>query len=299
MERSGRNAVATLAKLYRLALLVLSTPVVLGEYFARETGAAYGVGFTKKCELAGRMLLNNTRIPTGSSFVEHLIIATQILNLPPERDGVVVECGCYMGGSTANLSLAAGACDRKLVVFDSFEGMPEPTDVDRAHVLIGSKEVHTYDEGSWRGSLGTVRRNVTAYGDVSACEFRKGYFEETMADFDEPVALAFLDVGLRRSAETCLEHLWPLLDREGYLFTHDVKHMEIASLFFDAEWWREHLDCDAPGVVGAGSGVGLHPKTNGFGSLLGYTVKEPELRSFTRVEEDGAETYRVGASDDD
>ncbi|WP_224333415.1 TylF/MycF/NovP-related O-methyltransferase [Haloprofundus halobius] len=302
MTTARRRAAATLARVYRLGLLVASAPIVLGEYFDTDTGAAYGVDFPTKCRLAARMLWNNLRLPTGSSFVEHLVVATQILQIPVDDGGVVVECGCYLGGSTANLSLVAGLCDRTLVVFDSFEGMPEPDEADRAHVLMQSKQVHTYEAGSWRGSLSAVRDNVATYGDLEACEFRKGYFEETLPPFDRPVALVFLDVGLRRSAETCLEELWPLLRREGYLFTHDVKHMEISSLFFDQGWWRDHLHRDAPGLVGAGSGVGLHPQRNGFGSLLGYVVKDPALDGFERVEERGAGAYGdelLGASDGD
>ncbi|WP_117593877.1 TylF/MycF/NovP-related O-methyltransferase [Haloprofundus halophilus] len=291
MTETRTRVRATLTRAYRLGLLVLSVPIVLGEYFDADTGAAYGVDLGTKCRLVARMFWNNLRLPTGSSFVEHLVVATKILQLPPDEEGVVVECGCYLGGSTANLSLVAGLCDRTLVVFDSFEGMPEPDETDEAHVLVQSEQVHTYEAGSWRGSLDDVRRNVAAYGDVDACEFVEGYFEETLPAFDRPVALAFLDVGLRRSAETCLEGLWPLLRREGYLFTHDVKHMEISSLFFDQAWWRDHLDRDAPGLVGAGSGVGLHPQRNGFGSLLGYVVKDPRLDQFERVEERGAGAY--------
>jgi hypothetical protein len=184
-------------------------------------------------------------------------------------------------------------------VFDSFEGMPEPSEIDRSHVPLQSEKVHTYEEGSWKGSLDEVRRNVARYGDASVCTFRKGYFDETMPDFDRPCSLVFLDVGLRSSAETCLRHLWPLLNEEGFCFTHDVKHMEIASLFFDNEWWRENVGVDAPGLVGGGNGIGLHPKPNGYGSLLGYTVKDPKVDAFEVVVEDGAEAYGMGAPTDD
>lgn len=291
MTETRTRVVATLTRAYRLGLLVLSAPIVLGEFFDADTGADYGVEFTTKCRLVARMVWNNLRLPTGSSFVEHLIVATKILQIPSDDEGVVVECGCYLGGSTANLSLAAGLCNRTLVVFDSFEGMPEPDEADEAHVLLQSEQVHTYEAGSWRGSLSDVRRNVARYGDLDACEFEKGYFEETLPTFDRPVSLVFLDVGLRGSAETCLEELWPRLRPEGYLFTHDVKHMEISSLFFDRQWWRDHLGRDAPGLVGAGSGVGLHPQRNGFGSLLGYVVKDPPVDRFDRVEERGAGAY--------
>lgn len=63
--------------------------------------------------------------------------------------------------------------------------------------------------------------------------------------------------------------------------------MEIAGLFFDVDWWRDNLDEEPSGLVGAGSGIGLHPTSNGFTSLLGYTVKNPESLDFAQVTETG------------
>ncbi|MCO8244176.1 MULTISPECIES: TylF/MycF/NovP-related O-methyltransferase [unclassified Haladaptatus] len=287
MKQTARAAIAAISRLYRFALLVASMPVVLAEFFRPETGAEYGVGFLDKVVLAARMARNNVEIQTGSTFLEHLVIATKVLTIPPDVEGSLVECGCYKGGSTANLSLVAGLCDRPLEVFDSFEGMPEPNENDREHTLIKSEQVHTYDEDSWGAPIEEVQENIARYGDISVCRFHPGYFDRSMPSFEEPCALVFLDVGLRESAETCLEHLWPLLVSGGYCFTHDVKHMEISTLFFDADWWRETLDREPPGLVGAGSGLGLHPEHNGFGSLLGYIVKDPTASMYELVAEDG------------
>lgn len=286
---TSHDPVQTLSRLYRVALVGLCLPVILAEYFRAETGSEYGVGLPDKVLLAGRMLLNNRRIETGSSFLEHLVMATKVLTVPPEVDGAIVECGCYKGGSTANLSLVASRCGRQLAVFDSFEGMPEPTADDEAHTLLASEQVHTYEEGSWRASLDEARANVTRYGDGSVCRFHVGYFEETLPEFGNDCAAAFLDVGLRASAETCLAELWPQLNDGCYLFTHEAKHMEIASLFFDRDWWQVTLDREPPGLVGAGSGLGLHPSSNGFTSLLAYAVKNPDERRFDVVAETGAE----------
>lgn len=289
------NAAAVALRCYRLAVLALSLPVVLGEYFRPETGRQYDVGVVAKLVLAGKMLRNNRAIPTGSSFVEHLVIATKALSIPADAEGAIVECGCYKGGSTANLSLVAGLCDRDLVAFDCFEGMPAPDEADSEHLLVASERVHTYEENSWSAPLREAADNVETYGDPSAVTIRPGYFEETMPAFDEPVALAFLDVGLRSSAETAVRELWPLLADDCYLFTHEAKHMEIAALFFDGAWWRERLDADPPGLVGAGSGLGLHPTPNGFSSLLAYTVKNPDTGAFDTVAETG-EDNTVDAS---
>jgi|AntDeeMinimDraft_4_1070355.scaffolds.fasta_scaffold00008_147 hypothetical protein len=277
----------SVTRLYRLGLLVVSLPVLLSTYFTRETGRQYGVGLGDKLLLIARMIRNNRSIETGSSFVEHLAIATRMLSIPADVEGSIVECGCYKGGSTANLSLVAGLCNRELAVFDSFEGMPDPDDEDAEHLLVASERVHTYEADSWSATLEEAKSNVEQYGDPSICTFYPGYFDETIPTYDDPVALIFLDVGLRSSAETAIEGLWPLLGDDCALFTHEAKHVEIASLFFEVEWWRERLDVEPPGLIGAGSGLGLHPTPDGFSSLLAYTIKNPDRSAFEVVAETG------------
>ncbi len=107
-------------------MTLLSLPIILLDYFRSETGAEFGVGLSRKIWLMVRMARNNRRIPTASHFLEHLMMATQILRVPASIEGRVVECGSFKGGSAANLSLVCDLCDRKLEIFDSFAGLPEP-----------------------------------------------------------------------------------------------------------------------------------------------------------------------------
>jgi hypothetical protein len=46
---------------------------------------------------------NDWKIRTLSHFMEHLVMATQIMKVPRSSRDTVVECGCYAGGSTGNL----------------------------------------------------------------------------------------------------------------------------------------------------------------------------------------------------
>src|SRR5262245_58605460 len=126
-----------LFKLYRIFLVLVSMPFMLAKFFSRETGAEYGVGFSTKLVLCLQMLRNSKRIITASNVLEHLSMATKILNVPKSLEGSLVVCGSYKGGSTANLSLVAALCKRSLEVFDSFAGLPEPSSHDQSHILVG------------------------------------------------------------------------------------------------------------------------------------------------------------------
>ena len=67
--------------------------------------AEYRMGWRRRIRLALQMFRNTRRIPTATSYKAHLVMAVKLLELPPKAKGVVVECGCWEGGSTANLSL--------------------------------------------------------------------------------------------------------------------------------------------------------------------------------------------------
>jgi O-methyltransferase len=264
-------------RFWRISVTLLSLPIILLDFFRFETGREFGVGFYTKIWLLFKMARNNRRIATASHFLEHLIMSAQILRVPRSIEGTVVECGSFKGGSAANLSLVCDLCDRKLEIFDSFAGLPEPLSSD---VLVDLHEIHSYEKGAFCGALSEVQGNISKYGAISACHFNVGYFQETLPHFSQKSVLVFLDVDLVDSLQTCFTYLWPLLQDECYLFTHEAHHMEIAGLFFQEEWWRSKMHCGAPGLIGAGTGLGLLPCSGGFRSALGYTVKNPNTQDF-------------------
>jgi O-methyltransferase len=207
------------------------------------------------------------------------LMAAKIMNIPPDVPGVLVECGCFKGGSTANLSLVAAACGRTLHVFDSFAGLPTPDEIDDSHLIVADMELRTYEKGDYFGALDEVRENVRRFGALDACEFHVGYFEDSFPSFHEAVVFAFLDVDLVSSEATCLRYIWPLLANGGRVFTDEAQHHAIAQLFYDSQWWRQEMGTAPPGLVGAGSGLGLMIQAGGFRSSLGYTVKieDPDI----------------------
>lgn len=270
-----------LMRLIRALAASLFLPLHLAPYLHPGTGRAYGLDLTAKVRLALRMRRAARHIPSASSWIVHLAMATQILRTAPLQSGAIVECGCFKGASSASLSLVAKATGRRMHIFDSFEGLPEPEEEDRAHVVLSKREVHTYTRGAFAGALEDVKANVARYGAIDVCEFHKGFVEDTLPTFDEPVAFAYVDVDLVSAERTCLQYLWPLLGDGCFLFTDEAHHLEIAECFYDRAWWQATLATEPPGLVGAGSGLGLFPAPGGARSSVGYAVKNPAALGLT------------------
>jgi O-methyltransferase len=256
--------------------LLRSLPAIRIFLTSKEIGGEYGVGFRAKFGLLCRFYMNTRKVETLSDFREHMELAAGVLRVPRATEGSVVECGCYVGGSTVNLSLVCAMTGRKLIVFDSFEGLPEPKEYDRWHHSVHLGHTDIYYKGRFAAAREVVERNVSRFGDISVCEFRAGYYDKTMSDVSEPVVMAFLDVDLIDSLKPCLKGLWPNLQPGCRIYTHEARNLPLVAVYFDQAWWRRELNEDAPGFVG--SGVGLPLAADAYlGSELGYAQKPREV----------------------
>jgi O-methyltransferase len=189
-------------------------------------------------------------VPCAHGESEILQFAVAILLTPASVPGVFVEAGCFKGGSTAKFSLFTRIAGRQLVVFDSFRGIPENTEVHGRN-LHGDNVA--FIKGDYSGSMEEVKENVRRYGDLSVCRFVEGYFEESMPGFREPVAGAYLDVDLASSTRTCLKYLWPLLSGGGKIYSQDGHLPLVLQVFADRQFWESEIGSAPPDrVFGAG-----------------------------------------------
>jgi hypothetical protein len=243
--------------------------------------------FLKKFVLGLRMLFNALTLPIGSTPKAHLAMAQKILEIPPEVPGDVIECGTWKGGSAANLSLVCRITGRKLRIYDSFEGLPEGKPEDR--------ESKNYQKGEFFGSLEEVKANIRSHGALECCAFIKGWFEDTLPDLGQPIVLAFVDVDLEASLETCVRYIWPNLVDAGYLFIDEFVNLDYCALFFSEKYWMENFQRTPPGLVGAGTGLALGEYYIGpYSELDRYPLQRPCAGAYTRKDFSGYWTYQPG-----
>jgi O-methyltransferase len=150
--------------------------------------------------------------------------------------GDVVECGVWRGGSmqaAARTLLASGDSSRDLYLFDTYEGMPPPTDEDLrydgkpAEELLASAERET--SKVWAvATLDDVQEGFAQVGyPAERVHFVKGLVEDTIPDSaPERIAILRLDTDWYESTRHELEHLYPRLVPGGVLLLDDYGYWE-------------------------------------------------------------------------
>jgi O-methyltransferase len=169
------------------------------------------------------------RTMTAPEKLYGLILATRYV-VDHGIPGSIVECGVWRGGSmqaVARTLLARGVTDRDLHLFDTFEGMPPPTERDRrpdgklAAELLATR---AKTRKVWAvASLDDVRAGMaeTRY-PAARVHFHRGLVEDTVpAEAPERIAILRLDTDWYESTRHELEHLYDRVPSGGVLIFDD------------------------------------------------------------------------------
>ena len=177
---------------------------------------------------------------TGPERVVALIDAVRYC-VDRDTPGDFVECGVWRGGSVIAMIMALQhiGAERDIWLYDTFEGMTEPTEHDTS-ALHGSA-TDTWREAQERGEKAfpeffdpdlfneqLVRDNVLSTGyPESRLHFVRGPVEQTIpGQAPAQIALLRLDTDWYESTRHELEHLYPRLPEGGVLIIDDYGHWE-------------------------------------------------------------------------
>ena len=171
---------------------------------------------------------------TSRSRVFALIVAVRYV-VDHRIPGAMVECGVWRGGSmqaVARTLLDLDVRDRDLHLFDTFEGMPPPTNEDRR---IGGSAARDLLESSPRSSSLWA---IADLADVQAGMSRTGYPSERIhyhpglvqvtvpAQAPEQIALLRLDTDWYESTRHELMHLYDRVTPGGVIIIDDYDYWE-------------------------------------------------------------------------
>lgn len=143
--------------------------------------------------------------------------------------GDFVECGVAQGGCSALMAMVGrtDANGRKMWLFDSFQGLPAPTedDYDEARKLTG-KHIRPLDRGSCLGTRGQVESLLfSRFGlDQRSVFLVEGWFQDTLPLYRDRVgqiSLLRIDGDWYESTLCCLRNLYDNVAPGGCVIIDD------------------------------------------------------------------------------
>ena len=176
-------------------------------------------------------------------------------------NGAFVECGVWLGGCSAVMTdvVRQGTVPRKVWLFDSFEGLPRPSEEDGA-------QANKLIDGPLDGELVSTEKLVAPLEQVEAfffdemqferalVEIRKGWFQDTLAinrGNIGPIAILRIDGDWYESTRCCLESLYKNVVPGGYVIIDDywsvVGCKKAVDEFIDRRGLKVTLHFDARG----------------------------------------------------
>ena len=180
--------------------------------------------------------------------------------------GDIVECGVWKGGSIMAITktlLELKSYDKELYLFDTFEGMPKPTEFDVSYkdkLAIKEFEDQKIDNNSsdWlRIELDEVKKNVFSTGyNKEKFHFIKGKVEDTIPkNSPETISILRLDTDWYDSTRHELIHLFPRLVRGGVVIIDDYGFWRGAKKAVDEYFEENNIlillnRIDTTGVIG-------------------------------------------------
>jgi O-methyltransferase len=185
---------------------------------------------------ADRQIIQRVSPFTMTSLERRASLIGAVDHLVKHRiEGDIVECGVWRGGSMMAVALALmarGDTSRHLYLYDTFEGMSEPTEHDKAlSGELAQAQLERTDRAHplWAvAGLDDVKANLASTGyPAERIHYVQGKVEATIpATLPERIALLRLDTDWYESTRHELQHLYPLLAKHGVLIIDDYGHWQ-------------------------------------------------------------------------
>ena len=147
--------------------------------------------------------------------------------------GDLVELGCYRGDTSLMLAELIRGSDKKLWIYDSFEGLPEKLEQDQS--VVG--------ENFKAGELLVTKREVKERflrSGLPVPIIKKAWFNELdFTDLPPKICFAFLDGDFYQSIKDSLRLVEPFMAEGSVIMVHDYKNEALPGVAKAVDEWKK------------------------------------------------------------
>jgi len=197
----------------------------------------------------------NTMVPKGRIDSLEKSLKSVISNNIP---GDIVECGTWRGGLAALMLhyIIKNNLSKKLYIYDTFKGMPEPGIKDDARAMEKYSRTRDGEFSDWcRADLNTVKNTLSKVSPNfhEHCTLIEGMVEQTLDNCEvSTIALCRIDTDFYDSTKKEFDVLYPKISVGGYMLVDDYTawggcrkavHEYLATL--DSNSYETHLAAES------------------------------------------------------
>jgi predicted O-methyltransferase YrrM len=151
-------------------------------------------------------IADTRKLPNNDRQLERLYVIEQLAKYCSSLKGDYAECGTYLGSSAFFLAKHA---PQNVCLFDSWEGLSEPADVDGNY----------WSKGDLISSLESAQENLKSFTNV---QFFKGWIPSRFIDVSHrSFALVHIDVDIYQPTKDALEFFWEKILPGGIIVCDD------------------------------------------------------------------------------
>ena len=165
-------------------------------------------------------------VPLTASSIHRISMFDSLLRSVGDLPGDVVECGVGHGRSLLMMTtLCSCYGEREIFAFDSFEGFPEVSELDRMHNPAAIK-------GHYKSQLESVKSFLAnsnlPENQIQKISFIKGFFDDTLKDYNHAIAFLHIDADLSTSYSTVLTSLFDQVVSGGIILFDEYNELKWA-----------------------------------------------------------------------
>lgn len=153
--------------------------------------------------------------------------ARECLKIP----GDFVELGCYKGDTSLMLTEVIKDSDKKLYIYDSFEGLPEKSTEDKS--VLGENFV----AGALLVSKREVKERFLRAGLKVPVIKKAWFFELDFKDLPDKISFAFLDGDFYESIKDSLRLVENKMSEGGIIIVHDYENSALPGVKKAVDEW--------------------------------------------------------------